>query len=73
MFIRNLELESFCLKKGLDTSAKSIASSQPAQSAQTDLSRYILLSINFLQPKGSLYPIIPQVVFKVDFYGSIIM
>ena len=48
--------ELFSVKKGLDASAKSIDSDQPAQSAQSDLGRNFSLSVIFQHVKGPVYP-----------------
>ena len=56
---------SFCVRIELDTSAKIIDSGQPAQSAQADLGRKILLRVNFLHIKGPYYLMI-HLVFQTE-------
>ena len=47
-------------EKGLDKFAKSIDSGQPAQSAQADLSRNLLLLVSFQQAKETVYFMIAE-------------
>ena len=47
--------ESLFVEQGLNASAKYIYSCQPAQSAQTDLSRNYLLVLSFMYIKGLYY------------------
>ena len=63
-------IETCSLKKGINASAKSIDSGQPARTAQTDLSRYFLLLVELilLHVEGSLYVII-QSIFTQDVFG----
>ena len=50
-----ISYEPFSLSGWVNDSANSIYSGQPAQSAQADLSRNFLLSVNFLHVTGQSY------------------
>ena len=53
--------ESYSVKRGLNSSAKSIDPRQPAQSAQADMSGNFSPSLNFLHVKGPVHVMINSV------------
>ena len=55
-------VEPCCIKRGLNASAKSVDPCQPALSAQADMGRHFLLSVNFLYAEGPFYHMIQTFV-----------
>ena len=49
-------------KRGVKASAKNIDACQPAQSAQADMGRHFLQSVNFLYVTGPVYLMMPTMI-----------